>query len=177
MRFLRRTLGLLLCAMCAIAIARAQENAEITGTVTDPSGAAVPNAIVTITHVSTGTARTTQTNVTGMFDFPALHIGTYDLKATAGGFETYRATGLILSTAQTLRADVRLQVGVESQLVTVVANALQIQTDTNQVSSLITGEQVLQLATNGRNMMSLTALGTGVTNRLQAFSGQSTRCP
>jgi hypothetical protein len=152
-------------------MAGAQENAEITGTVTDPTGAAVVNAIVTITHISTGAIGTTQSNGTGLFDFPALKIGTYDLKVNAAAFKTYTATGLVLNTAQTLRADVRLEVGSESQSITVEANALQIQTDTNAVSSLITGDQVTQLATNGRNMMSLTTLGTGVTNQVPAFNG------
>ena len=171
MRFLRRTLGLLLCAVFAVAMAGAQENAEITGTVTDPSGAAVANATVTIMHMSTGTARTVQTNATGMFDFPALRIGAYDLKATSPGFKTFTTTGLVLSTAQTLRADVKLEIGAENQSITVAASALQVQTDTNEVSSLITGEQVLQLATNGRNLVSLAAAGTGVTNQLPAFNG------
>jgi hypothetical protein len=152
-------------------IAGAQENAEITGTVTDPTGAAVANATVTITHTSTGATRATQSNATGMFDFPGLRIGTYDLKATAGGFKTFEAKGLVLSTAQTLRADVRLEVGAENQSVTVEANAVQIQQDTNEVSTLITGDQVTQLATNGRSLVSLAAAGTGVTNQLPAFNG------
>jgi hypothetical protein len=152
-------------------MASAQENAEITGTVTDPSGAAVANATVNITHLSTGIMRTTQSSSTGLFDFPGLRIGTYDLKATATGFKTFTKASLVLNTAQTLRADVRLEIGSESQTVTVEANALALQTETNEVSSLITGDQVTQLATNGRNMMSLTTLGTGVTNQVPAFNG------
>jgi Carboxypeptidase regulatory-like domain len=171
MRFLRRIFSLFVFTLSAIAIAGAQENAEITGLVTDSSGAAVPNATITITHVSTGAVRTAQSNGAGLFDFPGLRVGNYNLKATASGFKAHTMTGLVLNTAQTLRADVQLEVGSESQTVVVEANALQIQTDTNEVSSLITGEQVTQLATNGRNMMSLTTLGTGVTNRLPAFNG------
>jgi hypothetical protein len=152
-------------------MASAQENAEITGTVTDPSGAAVANATVSITHLSTGIMRTTQSSSTGLFDFPGLRIGTYDLKATATGFKTFTKASLVLNTAQTLRADVRLEVGSESQTVTVEANALALQTETNEVSSLITGDQVTQLATNGRSLVSLAAAGTGVTNQLQSFNG------
>jgi hypothetical protein len=171
MQFLRHALGVFVFALCAFVVASAQENAEITGTVTDPSGAAVANATVSITHLSTGTMRTTQSSSTGLFDFPGLRIGTYDLKATATGFKNFAKAGLVLNTAQTLRADVRLEVGSESQTVTVEANALALQTETNEVSSLITGDQVTQLATNGRNMMSLTTLGTGVTNQVPAFNG------
>jgi hypothetical protein len=171
MQFLRQTLSVFVFALCAIVMAGAQENAEVTGTVTDASGAAVPNATVVLTHVSTGSIRKTQSSGTGLFDFPGLGVGTYNLKATAPGFKNFTKAGLILSTAQTLRADVQLEVGSQTQTVTVEANALQVQTDTNEVSSLITGEQVTQLATNGRNMMSLVTLGTGVTNTLPAFNG------
>jgi hypothetical protein len=171
MHFLRQALGVFVLALCAIVTVGAQENAEITGIVTDPSGAAVLNATVSVTHLSTGSVRTTQSNGSGLFDFPGLQIGTYDLTATAKGFKAFTRAGLVLNTAQTLRADVQLEVGSESQTVTVEANSLQVQTDTNEVSSLITGQQVLQLATNGRNMMSLTTLGTGVTNLVPAFNG------
>ena len=173
MRFILHTLGVCALALCALVIAGAQENAEIIGVVSDTTGASVPNATITITHTATGTVHTTQSGSTGLFNFPALQVGLYDLKATASGFKTYTKSGLVLNTAQTLRADVVLEVGVASQTVTVEADALQVQTDTSEVSSLITGEQVLQLATNGRNMMSLTTLGTGVTSMLPSFNGVS----
>ena len=171
MQFVRQALGVFVFALCAFVMAGAQENAEITGEVTDATGAAVQNATVTITHIATGSVRVTQSNGSGLFDFPGLQIGSYDLKATAKGFKAFTQAGLVLSTAQTLRADVQLEVGAESQSVTVEANALQVQTDTNEVSSLITGQQVLELATNGRNLVSLAAAGTGVTNQLPAFNG------
>src|ERR1700751_889442 len=81
MQFLRQTLGVLVFALCAIVMAGAQENAQITGIVTDASGAALPNATLVLTHVSTGSIRTTQSNSTGLFDFPGLRVGTYILKA------------------------------------------------------------------------------------------------
>jgi Carboxypeptidase regulatory-like domain len=171
MRHWSKILSILVCAISTIGIARAQENAEITGVVTDSTKAAVPNATVTITHVSTGTVRTTQTSGSGLFEFYGLQIGAYDLKATAPGFRTYDTKGIVVNEATTVRADVQLTVGAESQTVTVQANALQVQTETNEVSSLITGDQVLQLSTNGRNVMSLTTLGTGVTNTLPSFNG------
>ncbi len=173
MRLLRHTFSVCIFVLCAIAMAGAQENAEIIGVVTDASGAAIPNVTITITHIATGTVHTTRTGSTGLFSFPGLAVGIYDLKASGTGFKAYEKSGLVLNTAQTLRADVRLEVGAASQTVTVEANALQVQSDTNEVSTLITGEQVLQLATNGRNMMSLTTLGTGVTNTLPAFNGVS----
>jgi hypothetical protein len=171
MTFLRKLLGSFAFVLCALAIAGAQENAEITGVVTDTSGAAVPGATITVTQVSTGTVRTTQSGGSGLYDLPGLQVGIYNLKAVSPGFKTYTASGIVLNVAQTLRSDVRLEVGSESQTITVQANALQVQSETSEVSSLITGQQVLQIATNGRSVMALTTLGTGVTNQVPQFNG------
>ena len=76
-----------------------------------------------------------------------------------------------MNTDQTLKKDVNLTVGSESQTVTVEADALQLQAETNEFSNLISGEQVTQLATNGRNVVSLAALGMGVSNNLPSFGG------
>ncbi|WP_158750962.1 carboxypeptidase-like regulatory domain-containing protein [Acidobacterium sp. S8] len=171
MTYLRRLLAVFAFVLCAVSIAGAQENAEITGSVTDSSGAAVPNATITVTHLSTGTTRSTQTNGAGLYDIPGLQIGTYNLQATATGFKNYAKSGLILNVAQTLRSDVPLEVGAASQTITVQANALQVQSETNEVSTLISGKQILQLATNGRNVIALTTLGTGVSNMMPSFNG------
>src|SRR6185503_6607909 len=72
---------------------------------------------------------------------------------------------------QTLEQDAVLAVGSQAQTVTVTADALQVQTQTSEVSTLISGQQVEQLATNGRNITSLAALGLGVSNTLPAFGG------
>ncbi len=152
-------------------IVSAQENASITGTVTDQTGAAVPGVTITVTQTRTGESRTTQSGGAGLYTIPALAIGTYDLKATAAGFQTYTKTGIVVDEAATVRADVGLTVGAATATVTVQANALQVQSETSEVSNLITGSQVLQLSTNGRSMMALTTLGTGVTNQLPSFNG------
>jgi hypothetical protein len=154
----------------AIAIAGAQENTSITGQVTDSTGAAVPGATVTITQTTTGASKTTQSSGTGLYTFTAIAVGTYNLKATAAGFQTYTKTGIVVDEAATVRADVPLTVGSAAQTVTVQANALQVQSETSEVSNLITGNQVLQLATNGRSVIALTTLGTGVTNQVPSFN-------
>lgn len=157
--------------LCAFAFTGAQENSSITGQVTDSTGAVVPGATVAVTQTTTGETRSMQSGGTGLFTFPGLAIGTYTLKATASGFETYTKTGIVVDEAATVRANVAFTVGSAAETVTVQANALQVQSESNEVSSLITGEQVLQLSTNGRNVMSLTTLGTGVTNMLPSFNG------
>ena len=158
--------GMLLCGT-----SWAQENAELTGTVKDPSGAVVPNAKITLTDASTAEVRAGTTNGAGMYDFPALHNGTYNLKVTATGFEAYAKTGIVMDVAATVREDVILALGASTTTVTVQANALHLQTETNDVSNLITSQQITELATNGRSITSLTTLGTGVSSNLPAFNG------
>ena len=168
MKFANAALKFVMLLLFATTLAKAQ---EITGTVTDPSGAAIPNATITVTQRSTGTARNTQSGQAGLYDFSGLGIGTYDLKATATGFESFSSPGIVLNVAQTFKANLVLTVGSQAQTVTVQANVLQVQSETNEVSSLITGKQIEQLATNGRNVISLTTLGSGVSTTNPSFNG------
>jgi hypothetical protein len=162
-----------LFSLLSMGSAVAQENAELEGTVSDPSGAAVPRAQVTVTNRATSEIRTGTTNGEGLYDFPGMRIGTYTLSVTAAGFETYSKTDIVMNVAATVRENVALAIGASSQTVSVEADALHLQSDTNEVSNLITGEQMTQLATDGRNMVSLATLGTGVSNNLSAFNGVS----
>lgn len=150
---------------------RAQDNATINGTVTDSSGAVVPNAAISITNSATAQTRQTVSNSTGAYRFANVGVGRYTLNASAPGFQKFTKTDIVVNVAQTIEADVTLAVGNETQTVTVAADALQVQSQTSEVSTLISGEQVEQLATNGRNVTSLAALGMGVSNNLPAFSG------
>lgn len=148
-----------------------QETSTITGTVTDPSGAVIPNAKITVTNQETAAKQTTVSNGDGLYQLPGLAFGNYTLSVTAAGFTTFRKTGIAVNVAQTLREDVHLAVGANSQTVTVQAAALQIQSESNEISTLISGQQVRNIATNGRNVTSLTTLGTGVSGNLPSFNG------
>jgi hypothetical protein len=150
---------------------RAQENATINGTVTDASGAVVATAQLTLTDSATGQVRSETSNSVGAYRFGNLAIGTYTLSATASGFEKYTKTGIVVNVSQTLEEDISLKVGSATQTVSVQAEALQTQTETSEVSTLISGQQVEQLSTNGRNVTALAALGLGVSNNLPPFSG------
>jgi hypothetical protein len=173
MRLAKNLFGLVVLVLMCFASVKAQENAELTGTVTDPSGAVIPNAKVTITNTSNGESRTTVSNGAGLYDFSGLNHGIYNMRVEAQGFTTYQKSNIIMNVANTVQENAILQVGAGTQTVTVEADALHLQTETNEVSTVITGEQVSQIATNGRSMMGLTTLGTGVTNTLPAFNGVS----
>jgi Carboxypeptidase regulatory-like domain len=148
--------------------AYAQANSEITGIVADQTGAIIPGAHLTLTNVSTGSTVTTDANGTGLFEFPALNVGTYNLKATAKGFVTYVSKGLVLNVSQVLRADVKMQIGAATTTVTVEADALQVQTDENVISTTIDSQQVEKIATENRNFAALAAMGLGVSSELPA---------
>jgi hypothetical protein len=142
---------------------------SITGTVTDSSGAVVPGASVTITDRSEGVTRNMVTNSAGAYLVSALPAGTYTLIVTARGFKAYRATGIIVQSAQKIRADATLQVGAVSTQVTVQGqNIGQVQTQSSQLGGTITGKQITQLELNGRDFAQLITLIPGVSN----MSGQ-----
>ncbi|MFZ0270271.1 MAG: carboxypeptidase regulatory-like domain-containing protein [Acidobacteriaceae bacterium] len=150
---------------------RAQENATINGSVTDASGAVVANAQLTLTNTATGQIRNEVSNSVGAYRFGNVGIGSYTLDAAAPGFQKYTKTGIIVNVAQTLEEDVQFKVGSATQTVSVQAEALQTQTETSEVSTLISGQQVEELSTNGNNVTALAALGLGVSNNLPSFSG------
>jgi hypothetical protein len=98
-------------------------------------------------------------------------VGHYKLEVYAQGFQKYTKTDIVVNVSQTLESNITLAVGSQEVAVTVEADALQVQTETNEVSNLISGQQVTQLATNGRNVTALAALGMGVSTNLPAYSG------
>jgi hypothetical protein len=151
--------------------AGAQDNATINGTVTDSSGALVPNAKISLKNQATNQIREVVSNSAGAYRFANVGVGNYTLEITAQGFQSYSMTNIVVNVAQTLEENISLAVGSQAQTVTVAADSLQVQTETSEVSTLISGQQVEQLATNGRNITSLAALGLGVSNNLPPFGG------
>jgi hypothetical protein len=166
----RSLLGLLLLGMLSMPFARAQDNATINGTVTDPTGALVPKASVTLTNQATEQIRTSVSNDSGIYRFANVGVGNYMLTVSAPGFITYTESGIVVNVAQTLEENIALKVGSQSQTVTVLANALQVQTESNELSDLISGEQVTQIATNGRNVANLATLSPGVSSTVADFN-------
>ena len=146
---------------------RAQDNATITGTVTDASGAVVPNADISLINSGTGQIREAKSNECR--PLPVCRTSRSEpirLPPPQTGFQKSTRTGIVVNVAQTVAADMALTVGSAAQSITVEAQALQVQTETSEVSTLISGEQVRQLATNGRNVVQLAALGLGVSNQI-----------
>jgi len=134
------------------------------GTVTDPSGAAVPNAEVTILQLSTGTLRTFTSNDSGQFVAASLPIGKYDVKCAASGFKVDEHKGVILNVNDRVRVDFQMKVGAKTETISVEANALAVQSDSSEQSSLVESKQITELATNGRVIYSYVVLTTGASS-------------
>jgi hypothetical protein len=157
-------LPVLLGLACAGAFAQA--NSELTGIVTDQSDAVVAGATIALTNPATGFTNQTESGPSGLYVIGGLNPGTFKLKVTAKGFQSFEQTGVVVNVSSTVRLDVKLTVGAESQTVTVEANALSPQVDSNVVSTLISSEQITSIATQNRNFAALAALGLGVSSAL-----------
>ncbi len=144
----------------------AQANSAVSGIVTDQTGAVVEGANIALTDPATGATRTTVSSSTGLYLISGLNAASYDLKVTAKGFQTFTQTGVVVNVSATFRVDVKLNIGSEMTTVTVQADALTVQSDSNVVSTLINEQQITELATNGRNVVALAALGLGVSGNL-----------
>jgi len=160
---MRRVVLLIGLLGVAFAIAFAQTGGQITGEVRDPSGALIPNAAVTVTNTATNVARSTQTNTAGLYSFPDLSPGMYDVKAVATGFATVVKTGIELQVQQAARIDFALAVGQAQQTIEVAANAALLATENATVGTVIEEQRIMDLPLNGRSYFSLVALSPNVT--------------
>ena len=136
--------------------------AMIRGTVTDTTGAVVPGATVTVRGETTGIRRSTVTNASGVYSFPELQVGTYDVEVAVSGFKTSVIRGVALNVADVRAVDVKLETGTVSENITVEVPAVAVQTIGGEVAGLVTGEQVRELPLNGRNFLQLATLMPGV---------------
>ena len=135
--------------------------ADILGTVTDPSGASIPNATVTLTNLGTNQQRTVQSNASGDYTFTLLPIGHYTISVKAGGFQESITKDLAVEAGDRARADVHLQVGSASAVVEVTATTPLLQADSATVSSTVTAKAVQDLPLNGRNFVQLVQIVPG----------------
>ncbi|HUO28371.1 MAG TPA: carboxypeptidase regulatory-like domain-containing protein [Bryobacteraceae bacterium] len=159
-------LVLVLSLLVLTTVAAWGQTATVLGTVTDPTGSVVPGANITITNTSTNVRRVLQTNAAGSYIAPELPIGPYSIKAEAAGFKGYERTGIVLNSNDTVRVDAVLEVGQVTESVTVEADVVKVESDTAEVSDLISGSQVADLAINGRHMAALAILTPGASSDL-----------
>jgi Carboxypeptidase regulatory-like domain/TonB dependent receptor-like, beta-barrel len=136
--------------------------AEVTGLVTDTSGAAVPGAKVDLVNLATGVHTTTATNTDGNYVFPVVQPATYSVTVTKDGFGSVTRKGIELVVSQVARLDFQLTVGNTTQTVDVSAAPPILESSTASLGQVIGTEQVEDLPLNGRNFLNLARLSTGV---------------
>jgi Carboxypeptidase regulatory-like domain len=160
----------LLCALIlGVSFQAFAQEATIVGTVTDPSGSVIANAKITAKNVETGLVHTISTNEAGQYALPDIHIGHYDVKAEATGFKAAEQKGIVIQVGDRARLDFQMQVGGASETVTVEAAPIRVQTDSGEVSNVITDLQVSQIAINGRSVAQLAALTPGASSEINGF--------
>jgi len=164
-----RYLLFLFVLLAAMPFRASAQNATIVGTVTDPSGSVIANVKVSITHTETNLTSSLTTNDSGQYVAVDLPVGHYNLKAEASGFKVAEQKGLVLQVGDRLRADFQLVLGAATETVTVEANAVHVQADTGEISSVIDEQQMSQIAVNGRSIYQLAALAPGASSQITGF--------
>jgi hypothetical protein len=152
-----------LLALTCSAFAQIQ-NGQFSGTVTDPTGAAVGNAKVTVTNEATGLSSSTTTNQSGSYTVKELPIGTYKLTAEASGFKTTSDTNVVLNAGVIAHVDFKMQMGAAKEVVEVTGAVAQVNTEDSKLASTVSSTQVENLPLNGRNVFDLMQLATGAVN-------------
>src|SRR5690242_5234450 len=152
--------------------------AEVAGTVSDESGAAIAGASVTITETERNQSRTTTSDNDGHYVFPSLPVGPYRIDVTSSGFKAYRQSGILLQVGSNVQVNVTMQLGSLSEHVEVTANATMVETRDTSVSQVIDQQRIEELPLNGRQPTqlillsgaALTAPGGGMVGSKNYFS-------
>lgn len=150
------------CVSISMAAGQSVENQQITGTVTDATGAAIPGADVTVTNNATGISRTVKTNSDGNYNALDLQVGTYTVTTSMAGFKKSVITGVNVDVGGKPAVPVQLTVGQVGESVEVKADTVMIQTTTSEVGGVITSQEATQIQLNGRNYIQLITLQPGV---------------
>src|SRR5688500_6053915 len=150
--------ALLLFLLSIAAPVWAQATAQMSGRVTDESGAVLPGVTVTVTQTDTGFTRTVVTDETGAYVMPNLPTGPYRLEASLQGFRTYAQTGIVLQVAATPTINLVLPVGDLAETVTVEASAPLVDVRSAGISEVVEQERILELPLQGRQVTDLIVL-------------------
>lgn len=140
----------------------AQGYGSIVGSVTDPTGAAVPTALITATQTTTGRKTVVNANGQGAYVFPSLAPAEYSLSVAAAGFQTSEKKGIVLQADQSLTANLQLSIGATTTTVEVTSSVPTVDTTTGTLSQVIGRQTVEDLPLNGRNAAALVTLVAGV---------------
>src|SRR5580692_7514500 len=139
-----RTIRGILAGLAFTAVAAWAQTSQISGTIKDPSGSAIPGAAVKATQTATGVVRNATSGTDGRYVLPDLPIGPYQIEVTKEGFTRYVQTGVVLQVESNPTVDVSLQVGAASAVVSVEANAAEVETRSTSIGSVVNNQQVAE---------------------------------
>jgi Carboxypeptidase regulatory-like domain len=157
-------LGVILFLFAGSAFSQATGSGSIQGTVTDSTGALLPNASVALTETSTHVTLTTKTNSAGNYAFPNINVGTYSLTVTSPGFGTFTSTNNVLEVGSSIAIDAKLTVGSTETKVEVRTDSVALQTEDPSFKQTVDSTELTGLPLNGRTMTSLISLVGGTQN-------------
>lgn len=165
-----RLMALLAFLLLGCGLGLAAITGSISGVVKDQSGAVIPSAEVSVVNTATGIRSVVKADAAGFYNFPALSIGTYDLEVRQTGFKSFRVTGLAINANSALRVDADLQVGEQTQVVSVSSAALHVETRSTQMGEVIGSSRITSVPLNGRSYTDLLHLQPGVSPYVNAAS-------
>ncbi len=154
-------LALLSIVCVPVLLAQSAGTAGLTGTVTDPSGAVIPNVTVTLTNTDTNQARSTTTNGAGVYKFSLIPPGNYKVRFGASGFKPAEVPAVTLSVTETPVLDAKLEVGTQSEQVLVEATAGALQTSNSTLGTTVNSSTVTALPLSNRNYTQILGLAAG----------------
>ena len=180
---MRRRIGVAVFALLSFAVAvtapsvlaqGVSGSASVAGTVTDESGAVIPGATVTLINVERGSEQELSTNEAGNYAYPDITPGAYTVRISSEGFATKEITDLDVQVGQRAAVNVELAVGQVTNVVTVEAVAVLLETENNAIGTVVDSERVKELPLNGRNFLQLALLagGTAPAEGRASFEGQ-----
>ena len=155
--------GLFVALLLSSAPVQAQTFGEITGSVTDSSGAVIAGATVTVTNTATSVDRRVTTNEVGNYNVPFLNPGTYNLTAQLEGFKQATRSGLIVQVGDVARVNFAMEVGAVTETIEVTGGAPLLQTESTALGTVIEQQRIVELPLNGRNFLQLVRLSPNVT--------------
>jgi hypothetical protein len=154
--------AILVIAMCALPLAAQQSTGTISGTVTDPQGAVVGRARVTVVQVDTAAALHVSTNDSGNYTAPGLAVGRYQVQVEADGFKKVVRDGVVLQVNQNARVDIAMELGQVAESVNVTAQAVLVDTGSATLGQVVENRRLQELPLNGRSGLAFTFLTSGV---------------
>ena len=142
--------------------AKAQTTGSISGTVKDATGSVVPDTTIICRNIETAVQLTAVTNAEGFYALTTLPVGHYEIETFRPGFKPYKRTGLMIDVGTKLQVDINLEVGAQSEQVTVSDTAIHVETADTQVGEVVASKQIIAVALNGRSFTDLLPLQPGI---------------